>query len=126
MLAIEIVDRLIELCVDKRIGDVVGGKQIAIDTRTELANLIDDDQASVRTLQRNYIAVWVGLLGRIQPDVEPAVLRLKVQAAFGLINSTPHSARSQGRNVDPKTARPVLEALARAGAVPSPPAGLRP
>lgn len=81
----------------------------------ELANLIDDDQASVRTLQRSYIAVWVGLLGRIQPDVEPAVLRLKVQAAFGLINSTPHSARSHGRNVDAKTARPVLEAMARAG-----------
>ncbi|HEV7169130.1 MAG TPA: TetR/AcrR family transcriptional regulator [Micrococcaceae bacterium] len=80
----------------------------------ELANLIDADQASVRTLQRNYIAVWVGLLGRIQPGVEAAVLRLKVQAAFGLINSTPHSARGQGRNVDAKTARPVLEAMARA------------
>lgn len=81
----------------------------------ELASLVDDDQASVRTLQRSYIAVWVGLLGRIQPEVEPAVLRLKVQAAFGLINSTPHSARSHGRNVDAKTARPVLEAMARAG-----------
>ena len=80
----------------------------------ELANLIDADQASVRTLQRNYIAVWVDLLGRIQPGVDPSVLRLKVQAAFGLINSTPHSARGQGRNVEAKTARPVLEAMARA------------
>lgn len=81
----------------------------------ELANLTEADQASVRTLQREYISVWVGLLGRLQPGTENPTLRLKVQAAFGLINSTPHSARGQGRTVDAVTARPVLETMARAG-----------
>ncbi|MCZ2402497.1 TetR/AcrR family transcriptional regulator [Paenarthrobacter sp. Z7-10] len=81
----------------------------------DLGNLAEADQKSVRTLQRHYIDQWVAVLGRLQPGCTGATLRLKVQATFGLINSTPHSARSPGRNVDARAARPVLEAMARAG-----------
>ncbi|WP_267545342.1 TetR/AcrR family transcriptional regulator [Arthrobacter sp. H14-L1] len=81
----------------------------------DLDSLAADDKAAVRTLQRSYIDVWVKLLGRLQPGTATAILRLKVQATFGLINSTPHSARSQHGGVCGETARPVLEAMALAG-----------
>ncbi len=81
----------------------------------DLDSLTAEDQAAVRTLQRSYIDVWVDQLGRLQPGTAAAILRLKVQATFGLINSTPHSARSQHGGVGGATARPVLEAMALAG-----------
>ena len=55
-----------------------------------------------------------GCIGRLQPGTPPNTLRLKVQATFGLINSTPHSIRGQGRQLEAKTARPILEAMALA------------
>ncbi|MBG0739239.1 TetR/AcrR family transcriptional regulator [Paeniglutamicibacter antarcticus] len=81
----------------------------------DLDSLAADDQAAVRALQRSYIDVWVDLLGSLQPGTAPAVLRLKVQATFGLINSTPHSARSQHGGVGGAAARPVLQSMALAG-----------
>ncbi|MDJ0357994.1 TetR/AcrR family transcriptional regulator [Paenarthrobacter sp. PH39-S1] len=81
----------------------------------DLDNLAPPDLASVRKLQRGYIDLWVAVLGRLEPGTDPASRRLKVQATFRLINSTPHSARSHGRKIAARTARPVLERMARAG-----------
>ncbi len=81
----------------------------------DLDNLAQQDLASVRKLQRGYIELWVAALGRLQPEADPAGRRIKVQATFGLINSTPHSARSHGRKVAARTARPILERMALAG-----------
>jgi hypothetical protein len=39
---------------------------------------------------------------------------MRAHAAFGLINSTPHSVRSHGRSVAVKSARPLLESMALA------------
>lgn len=78
----------------------------------DLANLAEEDRGRVRALQRSYVELWVEVLGRIHPDIEPPVLRIRALAAFGLINSTPHSARAHGRRVDTKTARPILEQMA--------------
>jgi AcrR family transcriptional regulator len=80
----------------------------------DLGSLTETDQATVRRLQRSYIDVWTAVLGRLQPGTPPNTLRLKVQATFGLINSTPHSIRGQGRQLEAKTARPILEAMALA------------
>lgn len=79
----------------------------------DLFNLTAADQSTVRNLQRKYIDVWVALLERLQPGTDRATLRLKVQATFGLINSTPHSVGGRGRTL--RAARPVLEAMAVAG-----------
>ena len=37
-------------------------------------------------------SAWVGVLEGIHPDADPAVLRMRAHAVFGLLNSTPHSA----------------------------------
>jgi AcrR family transcriptional regulator len=73
----------------------------------DLANLAEADRHTVRTLQRAYVELWVQVLGRIQPDVDTASLRVRAHAAFGLINSTPHSVRTGNT-------RAILEQMALA------------
>ena len=76
----------------------------------DLDSLADDDRARVRSLQRAYIDTWVGVLSRALPGVERPQLRIRTRATFGLINSTPHSARSSPRG----TVRSLLESMALA------------
>ena len=45
----------------------------------------------VRTLQREYVDLWAAQLCRRQPEVELEHARAMSHAAFGLINSSPHS-----------------------------------
>ncbi|WP_427016938.1 TetR/AcrR family transcriptional regulator [Pseudarthrobacter sp. P1] len=78
----------------------------------DLDNLSPADHKQVRTLQRSYVELWVDLLGRLDPATDPAALRIKAHAVFGLINSTPHSLQMHGRRIGAKAARPVLEQMA--------------
>lgn len=57
----------------------------------ELGNLTGTDRRRVRRLQRGYVEEWVGVLADLRPRTSPTVLRAAVHAAFGLLNSTPHS-----------------------------------
>jgi AcrR family transcriptional regulator len=58
----------------------------------DLVSLPEADAAQVRRLQRRYVEVWVGVLGRLHPQADTAVNRARAHALFGLVNSTPHSA----------------------------------
>ncbi|WP_348788178.1 helix-turn-helix domain-containing protein [Leifsonia sp. NPDC080035] len=78
----------------------------------DLDALPDAERREVRRLQRRYIEVWMRVLGALHPAVEPEELRLRVQATFGLINSTPHSARVGTAHTAAATVRPVLERMA--------------
>lgn len=80
----------------------------------DFSNLSEADQAEVRALQRSYVEVWVDVLARLFPQVEASDLRVRAHAAFGLINSTPHSVRHHGRRMAVKSARPILEHMAMA------------
>ena len=62
----------------------------------DLAHLSDEDRAEVRRLQRAYIELWMSALAPLRP-ASTDELRLRVQAGFGLINSTPHSTHSASR-----------------------------
>lgn len=67
----------------------------------DVAHLSEADRASVRRLQRAYIELWMDALSPLHPAGETPLdqeeLRLRVQACFGLINSTPHSTRAAAR-----------------------------
>ncbi|MCR1163418.1 TetR/AcrR family transcriptional regulator [Paenarthrobacter sp. UW852] len=78
----------------------------------DFSSLGDADQAEVRQLQRSYVETWVGVLARIHEDADVPGLRVRAHAAFGLINSTPHSVRHHGRKIAAKSARPILEQMA--------------
>jgi AcrR family transcriptional regulator len=73
------------------------------------------ERREVRRLQRRYIELWMRVLGDLHPSLSSDELRMRVQATFGLINSTPHTARVGGTSVDAATVRPVLERMAWAG-----------
>jgi AcrR family transcriptional regulator len=73
----------------------------------DLDSLTEADRHSVRALQRSYVELWVDVLGRLQPDEDRTALRTRAHATFGLINSTPHSGRTNDT-------RPILERMALA------------
>ncbi|GAA1243179.1 AcrR family transcriptional regulator [Microbacterium phyllosphaerae] len=62
----------------------------------DVAQLDARDHAEVRRLQRAYIELWISTLAPLV-DADADELRLRVQACFGLINSTPHSTRAAAR-----------------------------
>lgn len=62
----------------------------------DVAHLAEEDRAEVRRLQRAYIDLWIAALAPLI-DAREDELRLRVQACFGLINSTPHSTRAAAR-----------------------------
>ena len=59
----------------------------------EWANLPKAVQDTVRATQLAYIDLWVTALRTLRPELDVRSARAAAQAAFGLINSTPHSAR---------------------------------
>ncbi|GAB3447661.1 TetR/AcrR family transcriptional regulator [Streptomonospora sediminis] len=59
----------------------------------ELGNVPDPHHRSIRRLQRGYVEQWVSVLAHLRPEADPPTLRAAVHAAFGLLNSTPHSAQ---------------------------------
>lgn len=67
----------------------------------DVAYLSEADRAEVRRLQRAYIELWMAALSPLHAASESGgdqdELRLRVQACFGLINSTPHSTRAAAR-----------------------------
>ncbi len=79
---------------------------ISVQTR-DLASLGSAERRQVRALQQRYVEVWAGVVARVAPcDGGTAVAA--THAAFGLVNSTPHSAR---------LARPEMAALLQAMAL---------
>lgn len=74
----------------------------------DLDSLAAADRDTVRRLQRSYIEAWVKVLADIHPGTPVAELRIRVRATFGLINSTPHSARTAPRG----SVRALLESMA--------------
>ncbi len=62
----------------------------------DLAAVPDDDRRAVRRYQAQYVDLWVRALVAERPEMSEMSEdrgRAAVHAAFGLINSTPHSAR---------------------------------
>lgn len=77
----------------------------------EWTNLASDGRHAVRTLQLAYIDIWVDTVQHVRGDLDPAEARAAVQATFGLINSTPHSARISESAMADRLARMARAAL---------------
>ncbi|TFD24541.1 TetR/AcrR family transcriptional regulator [Cryobacterium lyxosi] len=76
----------------------------------DLDSLAESDRHRVRLLQREYVELWVEVLHRVHPAADEALLRIRAHATFGLLNSTPHSARVSSRAAE----RALLEEMALA------------
>ena len=73
----------------------------------EWASLPEDARERVRSLQTSYVELWVSTLRRLRPEVDARKGEAAVHAVFGLLNSTPHSARLSERKM-----RSLLETMA--------------
>ncbi len=73
----------------------------------DLANLPAAAQRQVRRAQRRYVETWVRVLRSLDPGLAEADARVMAHAAFGLLNSTPHSTKT----AEQERSREVLRAM---------------
>lgn len=92
------MQKLVEFHVDYALRN----PEVIIVQGRELSNLTKQDRDKVRALQRAYVEVWIETLSTIFKAPRED-LRLRVQATFGLLNSTPH-ATTPSQRVSNKTA----------------------
>jgi AcrR family transcriptional regulator len=83
------LDGLIEFHLDFALGE---SDLIRIQDR-DLQNLPASAKRQVRKAQRQYVEIWVGVLQQLDDALSEVDARLMAHAAFGLLNSTPHSIR---------------------------------
>jgi AcrR family transcriptional regulator len=77
----------------------------------DLANLPATAQRQVRRAQRSYVETWVGALRALDPRLAEDQARVMAHAAFGLLNSTPHSMKPTARSAAPEMSREVLRSM---------------
>jgi AcrR family transcriptional regulator len=66
---------------------------IAVQFR-DLGSLPDRERRLVRSLQRQYVGLWVEVLEKVHPGVGDEQARSAAHAVFGLLNSTPYTSRA--------------------------------
>ncbi|MGH3959647.1 SACE_7040 family transcriptional regulator [Mycobacterium sp.] len=106
--AAEALDGLVDFHLDFVLGEP---DLIRIQDR-DLAHLPNDAERQVRSAQRQYVEVWVGVLRELEPGLAEADARLMAHAVFGLLNSTPHSMKpGDSRAVRVSRSRAVMRAM---------------
>ncbi len=94
--------------VDFHVDFALGSPELISVQEREWQNLPPDARRRVRELQLAYIDVWVEVLRELRPGLDRPTARAAAQAVFGLLNSTPHSAR-----LDQAAMRGLLVRMAR-------------
>jgi AcrR family transcriptional regulator len=77
----------------------------------DLVHATDSDQKRVRHLQSRYALLWAEELRRRRPEIDARTAQAAVHATFGLINSTPFSARLAGSDMIAMLTAMALDAL---------------
>ncbi|MDR3662048.1 MAG: TetR/AcrR family transcriptional regulator [Mycobacterium sp.] len=85
----------------------------------DLNNLPDPAKRQVRRSQRQYVEIWVDILRKLDPTRTEGEARTMAHAAFGLLNSTPHSVQAGGARRTADSSRAVLRAMTVAALAPS-------
>jgi AcrR family transcriptional regulator len=77
--------------IDWHVTFALDHKALIVVQDRDWAALPLEAREKVRETQRKYVDVWVRQLRTLDPDLTAKRGRAKVHAAFGLLNSTPHS-----------------------------------
>ena len=72
---------------------------IAVQYR-DLGSAPERERRQVRSLQRQYVGIWVEVLQAVYAGVSEQRARSAAQAVFGLLNSTPYSGRAGEPRMD--------------------------
>jgi len=105
-------DDALRALIAHHVDFALGEADVILVQDRELEQLDRGARHEVRLLQRRYVENWVDVLSRLRPDRAEAELRVRAHSAFGLLNSTPHSARIPGRRPAEGTVRGILEEMA--------------
>jgi AcrR family transcriptional regulator len=85
----------------------------------DMASLSDPDRRKVRQLQRRYVEIWVSAIREVVTEVDEQAARSAAHAVFGLINSTPYSARLDRDAMADLLRSMAIAALMTPGSLPS-------
>ena len=77
--------------VDHHVGFALEHRPLIVVQDRDWSSLPDQAREEVRATQRAYVDVWADQLRALHPDLSLDAARAMAHAAFGLINSTPHS-----------------------------------
>jgi len=77
----------------------------------DLSHLPPTAKRQVRRAQRQYVEIWVDTLRRLHPALGEAEARVMAHAAFGLLNSTPHSVKPGATKAAEASSRTVLREM---------------
>ena len=97
----------LDALIDWHVEFALGHPALIVVQDREWTNLAAAARRDVRALQLSYIDIWVDTVQALRPDLDHATTRAAVQATFGLLNSTPHSAR-----IKPTEMRALLTEMA--------------
>ena len=101
--------------VDEQVTFALDHPDLIVVHARELRHLDTEQAHRVRLLQRQYVDVWVDVMQRCYPKASRARLVAAVQAAIGLINSTPYVGRVSRRTLQPMLHDMALAALHAVG-----------
>ncbi|HEX7738848.1 MAG TPA: TetR/AcrR family transcriptional regulator [Marmoricola sp.] len=82
----------LDALIDWHVNFALGRKPLIVVQDRDWSALPVEARERVRETQLKYVEVWAKVLRAIHDDLAPQSARAMVHAAFGLINSTPHSA----------------------------------
>jgi len=77
--------------VDWHVDFALRHRALIIVQDRDWSSLPPEARERVRTLQREYVDIWSARIRQLHPDLGLDPARAMAHAAFGLINSTPHS-----------------------------------
>ncbi|GAA4286405.1 SACE_7040 family transcriptional regulator [Georgenia daeguensis] len=97
-------DTALEALVDWHVSFALDHPALITIQSRDLDRLTEPERVRVRRLQHDYVETWVDVLRHRSPGLAADRARAAAHAVFGLINSTPHSARLD---------RPAMAALLR-------------
>ncbi|MBF4163702.1 TetR/AcrR family transcriptional regulator [Nocardioides acrostichi] len=84
-------DDVLAALVDHHVGFALEHRALIVVQDRDWSSLPDAAREEVRTLQLAYVEIWAEQLCRRGPSMTRDRARAAAHAAFGLINSTPHS-----------------------------------
>jgi AcrR family transcriptional regulator len=77
----------------------------------DLGHLPAAAKRQVRKSQRQYVEIWVKVLTQLDESLSEGDARVMAHAAFGLLNSTPHSMKPGTTRTAEASSRAVLRAM---------------
>jgi AcrR family transcriptional regulator len=98
----------LQALIDWHVTFALEHKALIVVQDRDWAALPLEAREKVRETQLKYVEVWVKQLRTIRPELSTKEARAGVHAAFGLLNSTPHSAL-----LPPEEMRALLSSMAQ-------------